>query len=178
MRASTGIWASVGDTSTVFKHARRSADCPTAQSRRDDLEALGYMLVYFMRGRLPWQGLKATRDAKYLLVLEKKQATRASELCAGLPTEFVDYFNYVHDLRDEDRPDYQHLRKMFTKLFRRQGFEYDNIFDWTIREFQRLGLDEEPPTSNSVDGRLGVDTTKPWVYDQGDSWKEEMTSST
>ncbi|KAK5202497.1 hypothetical protein LTR41_011751 [Exophiala xenobiotica] len=85
-----------------------------------DLEALGYMLVYFIRGRLPWQGLKAKLDAKYLLVLEKKQATSASELCVGLPTEFVDYMNYVHDLRDEDQPDYQHLRKMFGRLFRRQ----------------------------------------------------------
>jgi hypothetical protein len=103
-----------------------------AQSRRDDLEALGYMLVYFMRGRLPWQGLKAKRHAKYPLVLEKKQATSASELCAGLPAEFADYINYVHNLRDEDRPDYQHLRKIFTKLFRRQGFEYDSVFDWTI----------------------------------------------
>ncbi|KAK5043526.1 hypothetical protein LTR84_011457 [Exophiala bonariae] len=127
------------------------------------MEALGYMLVYFMRGKLPGQGLKAKRDTKYLLVLEKKQATSASELCAGLPTEFVDYFTYVHELRDEGRPDYQRLRKMFTKLFRRQGFEYDNVFDWTIREFQRLGLDaEEPPTSNSVNGKRGVDTTKPW----------------
>lgn len=138
MRASTGIWALVSDTSAVFKYTRRSANCDTAQSRADDLEALGYMLVYFMRGRLPWQGLKAKRDAIDLLVLEKKQATSATELCAGLPTEFVDYFNYVHGLRYEDRPDYQLLRKRFTKLFRRQGFEHDNIFDWTIREFQRL----------------------------------------
>jgi hypothetical protein len=56
-----------------------------------------------------------------------KQATSSSELCAGLPQEFADYMNYVHDLRDEDQPDYQYLRKMFTKLFRRQGFEYDNV---------------------------------------------------
>src|ERR1700759_2468457 len=108
MRASTDIWASVGDASTVFKHAGRSADCPAAQSRRDDLEALGYMLVYFIRGKLPWQGLKAKREAKYLLVLEKKQAISASELYAGLPSEFKDYMNYVNNLRDEDRPDYQH----------------------------------------------------------------------
>src|ERR1700712_3693685 len=109
-----------------------------AQSRRDDLEALGYMLVYFMRGRLPWQGLQAKRDVKYLLVLEKKQATSASELCAGLPTAFENYMNYVHNLHDEGQPDYQGLRKMFDKLFREQGFERDNVFDWTIREFQRL----------------------------------------
>ncbi|KAK5442638.1 hypothetical protein LTS15_010956 [Exophiala xenobiotica] len=109
-----------------------------AQSRRDDLEALGYMLVYFIRGRLPWQGLKAKRDVKYLLVLEKKQGTSAHDLCAGLPAEFEEYMNYVRNLRDEDQPDYPHLRNMFKKLFRRQGFEYDNVFDWTIREFLRL----------------------------------------
>ncbi|KAK5214988.1 hypothetical protein LTR72_011921, partial [Exophiala xenobiotica] len=69
-----------------------------AQSRRDDLEALGYMLVYFIRGRLPWQGLRANRDAKYLLVLEKKQGTSAHDLCAGLPAEFEEYMNYVRNL--------------------------------------------------------------------------------
>src|ERR1700761_4099698 len=108
-----------------------------ARSQHDDLEALGYMLVYFMRGRLPWQGIKAKRDAKSLLVSEKKQATSASELCAGLPSEFEDYMNYVNNLRDEDQPDYQHLRKMFNKLFRRQGLYTTNVFDWTIREFLR-----------------------------------------
>jgi casein kinase I family protein HRR25 len=119
------------------------------------------MLVYFMRGRLPWQGLKAKRHAKYLLVLEMKQATSSSELCSGLPKEFVDYMNYVQELRGEDRPDYQHLRKIFTNLFRRQGFEYDNVFDWTIREFQRLEPDvQEPPASKDEDERRGPDTTK------------------
>ncbi|KAK5550542.1 hypothetical protein LTR46_011460 [Exophiala xenobiotica] len=133
-----------------------------AQSRRDDLEALGYMLVYFIRGRLPWQGLKAKRDAKYLLVLEKKQATSASELCDGLPTQFEEYMNYVRNLRYEDQPDYQHLREMFKKLFRRQGFEYDDVFDWTVREFQRLETEtQEPLASNDVGERLGAEATKP-----------------
>ncbi|OAG37813.1 hypothetical protein AYO21_07919 [Fonsecaea monophora] len=128
------------------------------QSRRDDLEALGYMLVYFLRGSLPWQGLKAKPEDKYLLVLEKKQATSTSELCADLPTEFVDYFDYVHNLRDEDRPDYQRLRSVFSNLFRQQGFEYDNVFDWTIREFLRLEPDaQELLASKDVDKRRGED---------------------
>jgi serine/threonine protein kinase len=109
-----------------------------AQSQRDDLESLGYMLIYFLRGRLPWQGLKAERDAKSLLVLQMKQATSVSELCAGLPTPFEDYMNYVKNLGDEERPDYQRLRKILNNLFRQQRFEHDNVFDWTIREFQRL----------------------------------------
>lgn len=140
----------------------KPADRPAAQSRRDDLEALGYMLIYFIRGRLPWQGLKAKRDAKHLLVLEKKQAISASELCAGLPTEFEEYMNYVRNLRYEDRPDYRHLRKMFNKLFRRQGLEDDHVFDWTIGEFLRREPDaQEPFMSNEVHERLGADTTQP-----------------
>lgn len=144
------------------RYASINAHLGIAQSRRDDLEALGYMLVYFMRGRLPWQGLKAKGDAKNLLVLEKKQATSANELCAGLPTEFADYMNYVYNLRYEDRPDYQSLRKKFKGLFHRQGFENDNVFDWTIREFQRLEPDaQESLPSNSVGDRRGEDSTKP-----------------
>ena len=70
--------------------------------------------------------------------------------------------NYVHNLHDEDQPDHQFLRKMFDKLFREQGFEYDNVFDWTIREFQRLEPDaQEPLTSNGVNERRGGDAAKP-----------------
>ncbi|KAK5562280.1 hypothetical protein LTR43_012112, partial [Exophiala xenobiotica] len=97
-----------------------------AQSRRDDLEALGYMLVYFMRGRLPWQGNKTKRDAKYLLVLEKKQATSASELCVDLPPPFEKYVHYVHNLHDEDLPDYQGLREMFYY----QVNHIDHVYDF------------------------------------------------
>ncbi|KAJ9493611.1 hypothetical protein H2202_010927 [Exophiala xenobiotica] len=98
--------------------------------------------------------------AKELLVLEKKQVTSTSELCDGLPTE--EYMIYVRNLRYEDQPDYRHLREMFKKLFRRQAFEYDDIFDWTLQEFQRLETEtQEPLASNDVGERLGAETTKP-----------------
>ncbi|KAJ9496987.1 hypothetical protein H2202_007459 [Exophiala xenobiotica] len=114
-----------------------------------DVEALGYMLVYFLHGRLPWQGLNAKDDAKYQLVLEQKQTISVSRLCSGLPVEFTEYISDVKDSRDTGKPDYQRLRKMFSKLSSRQGFEYDNVFDWTIRGFERLELNKE--TSNDVD---------------------------
>ena len=95
-------------------------------------------------------------------MLEKKQATSASELYAGLPSEFKDYMNYVNNLRDEDQPNYQHLRKIFNKLFRRQGFEYDNVFNWTIREFLRLERDaQESLASRGADERREEEITKP-----------------
>jgi len=53
------------------------------------------MVLYFLHGCPPWQGRKAKRKAKYLLVLEKKQTVSAHELCEGLPTEFESYMNYM-----------------------------------------------------------------------------------
>jgi casein kinase I family protein HRR25 len=99
-------------------------------------------MLYFMLGSLPWQGLKTpTREQRYRLVLEKKQTTSVAELCGNLPQEFAIYMNYVRNLRHEDKPDYGYLRRIFRNLFRRQRFEYDHVFDWTIREYQRQNVE-------------------------------------
>uniref|UniRef100_A0A8C7FEU8 non-specific serine/threonine protein kinase n=1 Tax=Oncorhynchus kisutch TaxID=8019 RepID=A0A8C7FEU8_ONCKI len=56
------------------------------QSRRDDLESLGYVLMYFNLGSLPWQGLKAaTKRQKYERISEKKMSTPIEVLCKGYP---------------------------------------------------------------------------------------------
>ena len=101
------------------------------------------MLIYFMRGKLPWQGLKGNRDSKELRVLRKKQTITTETLCAGLPKVFEDYMKYVLQLGYGERPDYQHLRDLFGTAFRKQRFEYDNVFDWTILEFERLEAAEQ-----------------------------------
>lgn len=96
------------------------------QSRRDDIESLGYVMMYFLRGSLPWQGLKAaTKKQKYEKISEKKMVTAIEILCRGFPTEFVTYFQYCRSLRFDDKPDYSYLRKQLRDLFTREG---DHLF--------------------------------------------------
>ncbi|KAG5554293.1 hypothetical protein RHGRI_011978 [Rhododendron griersonianum] len=95
------------------------------QSRRDDLESLGYVLMYFLRGSLPWQGLKAgTKKQKYDKISEKKMLTPIEVLCKSYPSEFISYFHYCRSLRFDDKPDYSYLKRLFRDLFIREGSVY------------------------------------------------------
>lgn len=116
------------------------------QSRRDDMESLGYVLMYFLRGSLPWQGLKAgNKKQKYEKISERKIATSTEALCRGYPTEFASYFHYCRSLRFEDSPDYQYLKRLFRDLFIREGFQFDYVFDWTILKYQQSQMTSAPP---------------------------------
>lgn len=100
------------------------------------MESLGYVILYFIRGSLPWQGLKATsKKQKSELILEKKETITTKDLCDGLPKAFAAYFDYVRSLGFEDKPRYSYLRRIFSDLFIREGFEYDHVFDWTILKY-------------------------------------------
>ena len=108
------------------------------QSRRDDLESLGFVLMYFNRGSLPWQGLKAnTKKGKYDKISEKKMATPIELLCKNYPVEFANYLNYCRSLRFDDKPDYAYLKRQFRDLFYREGFEADFVFDWHLLNYVR-----------------------------------------
>ncbi|XP_028758314.1 casein kinase 1-like protein 10 [Neltuma alba] len=110
------------------------------QSRRDDLESLGYVLMYFLRGSLPWQGLKAgTKKTKYDKISEKKASTPIEVLCKSYPSEFGSYFHYCRSLRFEDKPDYSYLKRLFRDLFIREGYQFDYVFDWTILKYPQIG---------------------------------------
>jgi casein kinase I family protein HRR25 len=108
------------------------------QARRDDLESLAYVLMYFLRGALPWQGLKAaTKKQKYDRIMEKKMTTPTDLLCRGFPAEFGIFLNYTRALRFDDKPDYSYLRKLFRDLFVREGYQYDYVFDWSVQRGAR-----------------------------------------
>ena len=102
------------------------------QSRRDDLEAIGHMFMYFLRGSLPWQGLKAdTLKERYQKIGETKRTTPIETLCEGHPEEMATYLRYVRRLDFFETPDYEYLKKMFKDLYKEKGFQDDGIFDWS-----------------------------------------------
>ncbi|RWS28250.1 cytoskeleton-associated protein 5-like protein [Leptotrombidium deliense] len=88
------------------------------QSRRDDLEAIGYIFVYFLKGELPWQGIKTDSIAeRYRMIGEKKRGVPIEIICEGCPEEFATYLRYVRRLDFYEAPNYTYLKKMFVDLF-------------------------------------------------------------
>lgn len=119
------------------RYASLNTHLGVEQSRRDDLESLGYVLMYFLRGSLPWQGLRAaTKEEKYAKILQKKRTTSIDALCRSYPPEFSLYFNYVRSLQFDERPDYAYLRKIFRNVFIREKYRSDDIYDWTLLKMQ------------------------------------------
>ncbi|XP_039033413.1 casein kinase 1-like protein 2 isoform X1 [Hibiscus syriacus] len=128
------------------RYASMNTHLGIEQSRRDDLESLGYVLMCFLRGSLPWQGLKAgTKKQKYEKISEKKVSTSIEALCRGYLTEFASHFHYCRSLRFDDKPDYTYyLKRIFRDLFIREGFQFDYVFDWTILKHQQSLLTTPP----------------------------------
>jgi casein kinase 1 len=118
------------------RYASINAHAGIEQSRRDDLESIGYLLIYLFKGFLPWQGISAqTRDQKYKKIMEKKISISNEELCRGCPQEFITYISYCKNLKFEEKPDYSYLRRIFKDLFFSEGYEYDYVYDWTLLNY-------------------------------------------
>ena len=103
------------------------------QSRRDDLEAVGYVLLYFLRGKLPWQGLHVkNKEDRYHKIMEIKMETTPYQLCKGFPKEFEEYVEYTRNLEYEQDPDYKYLKNLFNNILKEEKNNSENIYDWDI----------------------------------------------
>ncbi|GFO36194.1 casein kinase i isoform gamma-3 [Plakobranchus ocellatus] len=128
------------------------------QSRRDDLEALGHMFMYFLRGSLPWQGLKAdTLKERYQKIGDTKRATPIEVLCENFPEELATYLRYVRKLDFFETPDYDYLRRLFTDLMEKMSYECDWQFDWVGRQVSTPQSVEPTAVSPQRDGNQGRD---------------------
>lgn len=102
------------------------------QSRRDDMESIGYVLVYFAKGQLPWQGLRAnTKKQKYQKIMDKKMSVSITQLTKDCPDELKRYLEYCRSLRFEDKPNYPYIRQMFREAIDRGKYnDAQTSFDW------------------------------------------------
>ena len=106
------------------------------QSRRDDLEGAGYVLLYLLMGELPWMGLQAqSKEEKYSMIRDMKYRMHPDILVKGYPKEFSDYLSYTRNLGFTEDPDYNYVRRIFKELYVRCNFENEFIFDWTIQKY-------------------------------------------
>jgi serine/threonine protein kinase len=109
------------------------------QSRRDDLESLAYMLFFFLRGNLPWQGAKGlTKEERYKKIYKIKKSTQPDELCLNFPEEFKFFLLYVKNLEFEEDPNYDYCRGLLENVLKKMNEKLDNNFSWC----KRIGTDE------------------------------------
>ena len=104
--------------------------CGIQISRRDDIECLGYNLIYFMKGQLPWTHLRESNEIK-----QKKMDISLDELCEGLPDEFKELIKYSKELQFTEEPNYCYLNELLKKCGKKNGIDIDKVkYDWDIKK--------------------------------------------
>ena len=131
------------------------------QSRRDDIEAVGYVMAYLLRGGLPWQGLKIkTKENKYKNILEKKKEISSEELFKGFPIEFAEILDNVKKLEYLEEPEYEMLRNKLMSLCKRLNYKFDYIYDWTTDKDLLKRKEKKCFTSIKTQSTLSVKNKK------------------
>ena len=122
------------------------------QSPKDDLESAGYVLIYLIKGKLPWQGIPANnKKEKYKKILRMKIELTAHKLCEGMPEEFVKFIDYTRNLYYYEQPNYEMLKNLFISMLNRFNYIFDYIYDWTTPEekIMRTNLSQNAKTNIS-----------------------------
>ncbi|TBU00403.1 protein kinase [Hamiltosporidium magnivora] len=116
------------------RYASINTHCGLEQSRRDDLESLGYCLIYFLKGCLPWQNLQAEdKKSKYLAIKRVKMSVSVDTLCKDLPIEIKKFLEYSHKLEFEEMPNYLYLKDLLNDAMKYNNFRHDFEWDWIIK---------------------------------------------
>ena len=126
----------------------RYASCNThlgiEQSRRDDIESIGYCLLYFLKKKLPWMGIKAKNNKeRFKKIMDIKINTKLEDVCDGLPKEFAIIVQYSRDLRFDEKPNYQALKKLLRKVGDENCFNFDGMFDWISNKNDNYKIDND-----------------------------------
>ena len=129
------------------------------QSRRDDLESIGYMIIYFMRGKLPWQEVKGNKKIeRYLKIYKMKKNVSPEDLCKSLPQQMKEYMKYVKNLEFEQDPDYNFLRNLFKTILKRMHESNEKLlFSW-------IKLADVPKLKNPVNPTTRKESPQSRLY--------------
>jgi serine/threonine protein kinase len=135
------------------------------QSRRDDLESVGYVLLYFLKGKLPWQGIMIkNKEERYNRIMEIKRDIKSDELCKDCPNEFQQYIDYIRKLKYEEDPDYEMLKNLFKSALKKNGFEFDYFYDWdtsqTIYDFNCFNNNKDNTTDKNNENDEDINKAK------------------
>ncbi|KAM0246461.1 hypothetical protein ACHAQJ_010222 [Trichoderma viride] len=124
----------------TFEWASIATHMCRPQSPKDDLESLAYMLIYFIRGSLPWQTVRNQGERSATLnkhVTKLKLSLPIDIICQDAPSEFARHLKYVRSLKHNDKPNYAKLRDMYRRLMKRMGYQYDGVYDWDVNEMKQ-----------------------------------------
>ena len=106
-----------------------------AQTRKDELESLGLVIIYLYKGYLPWSDLKCKDIHQHLDKIKKlKLKISNEELCKDLPKEICEYMNYVKNMNFDENPDYRYLQSLFINILGKTGEKNDLIFSWVDKK--------------------------------------------
>ena len=158
------------------------------QSRRDDLESAGYVLMYFLRGSLPWQGIPGkNKEERYKKILQKKEGTSAEELCKDFPEEFKEYIEYTRNMEYEEDPDYERLKDYFKNIIENRNENFDYIYIWStdeeIKQRKKEFLEEKKRNKRQITSKTNnlqnlhpkIENTSNFQYTNTNTINEEIT---
>ncbi|CAD8047356.1 unnamed protein product [Paramecium primaurelia] len=135
------------------RYASISAHKGYELSRKDDLESLGYVFIYLLRGNVPWQNIVSQSDKEKIKLVGKfKMELELKDLCKGLPSEFQRYLDYVYKLKFTSTPDYKYLLDLFQKIAKQNNISFDRKFDWMDNQTSSTkSSDQAQQSFNDID---------------------------
>lgn len=150
-------------------------------SRRDDLESIGYMLLYFVHGKLPWQGLPVNNSSntgnndKYENIFITKKMIHLDELCANLPPEYYHYMLYVRSLKFTQEPNYRYLITMFTKLLYRINMDQSRLVSPLTNDLAAITMDEQSSLNNKNESNNNKNKNHQTTIDSSSSSRKQVS---
>ena len=151
------------------RYCSRNAHKGFEQGRRDDIESIGYVLVYFFLGYLPWQKIKVKNNEDYYDKIGKKKInTTFEDLTKGLPQEFLFFFKYIDSLNFEDEPNYDFLINLFQDIINKSCSNCFYDFDWNKEFMSYPPLNQEIKNDNCSKKDISLIALKESKYDISD----------